>query len=121
MCLTSSDDVTPARLDEVQRRLQLPDRTVALLRSIPHPPGALKPVLPDDAAAAVLLKRLGVPDPADTLAARPKRTTDPELWWVLDRLYQEMVATMGDPAPRDGFFGWPPILDERGGRSGRRP
>ena len=120
MCLTSSDDVTPARLDDVQQRLQLPDRTVALLRSIPHSPGALEPMLPDDAAAAELLKRLGVPDPADTLAARPKRTTDPELWWVLDRLYQEMVATMGDPAPRDGFFGWPPIRDERGGPVARQ-
>lgn len=119
MCLTSSDDVTPTRLNEVQRRLQLPDRTVAWLRSIARVTDATEPVLPDDAAAAELLAQLGVADPADTLAARPDRRTDPELWWVLDRIYQEMVATMGDPAPRDGFFGWPPIQDERGGTVAR--
>lgn len=116
MCLTTNDKVTPTRLDadDVQRRLQLPDRTAAWLRSIDRPPDAAEPMLPDDVRAAELLDQLGVADPADTLAARPHRTVEPELWWVLDRTYREMVATMGHPAPSDGFFGWPPIPDERG-------
>jgi GNAT-like C-terminal domain/N-acyltransferase N-terminal domain len=99
--------------DEVQRRLRLPDRTAVWLRSIAHPVDAVEPVLPDDAGAAELLDRLGVADPAETLAARPDRMAHPELWWVLDRTYQVMVATMGDAAPTDGFYGWPPITDSR--------
>lgn len=100
--------------EDVQRRLLLPDRTAAWLRSIARPPDAAEPVLPDDAGAADLLDRLGVVDPAETLAARPDRMANPELWWVLDRTYQEMVATMGDAAPTNGFFGWPPIPDSQG-------
>lgn len=108
-------DAPSTRLDadEVQRRLELPDKTAAWLRSITRPPDAPEPVLPDDAEATELLNRLGVTDPADTLAARPDRTADPELWWVLDRTYQQMVATMGDPAPRDGFHGWPSVSGDR--------
>lgn len=115
MCSISSDDVTPSRLDadEVQRRLGLPERTATWLRSIGRPPDAPGPVLPDDAKTSELLSRLGVADAADTLVARPDPRADSELWWVLDRIYQQMVATMGDPAPRDGFFGWPPISSER--------
>lgn len=115
VCLTPSSNVTPTGLDgdHVQRRLQLPDTTATWLRSIPRPADAAEPVLPDDTGAVELLDRLGVADPAETLAARPDRTANPELWWILDRTFQEMVATMGDAAPRDGFFGWPPITDKR--------
>lgn len=98
--------------DDVQHRLRLPGRTATWLRSIARPPDAVEPVLPDDAGAAEMLARLGVDNPAETLAARPDRATSPELWWVLDRIYQEMVATMGHAAPSDGFFGWPPITDK---------
>lgn len=115
MSRTCDDDArsTSIDADDVQRRLRLPDQTAAWLRSLARPPDAAEPVLPDDAGAAELLDRLGVADPEATLAARPDRTANPELWWVLDRTYQEMVATMGDPAPATGFFGWPPITSER--------
>lgn len=116
MCAGSSDDVRAAGLDiaEVQSRLRLPDRTATWLGSLGPPSGTGGPVLPDDASAADLLGRLGVADPAGTLAARPDPARDPEVWWVLHRIYQDTVATMGAPAPRDGFVGWPGIPAEAG-------
>ncbi|HVX45618.1 MAG TPA: acyltransferase domain-containing protein [Mycobacteriales bacterium] len=115
MCPIFSDDVTPTRvdIDQVRHRLGLSEKTAAWLRSIPRPPGAAEPTLPDDAEAAERLHRLGIPDATDTLAARPTPAGNPELWWVLDRVYQHMIATMGDPAPREGFFGWPAVSDRR--------
>ena len=94
---------------EVRTQLDLSDRAMAWLGSIDRPPDARGPVLPNDAEAARLLERLGVQpaDRAETLAARPDPDAHPELWWVLDRAYHDLLAGMGSGAPVEGFWGWP--------------
>jgi hypothetical protein len=84
---------------DVQRWLDLPAETMSWLQGIERPSGSCGPVLPDDADAEQLLERLGVDptDRAETLAARPDPDAHPDLWWVLDRAYHEILATMGAP------------------------
>lgn len=69
------------------------------------------PILPDDVEADELLIRLDVDpeDRRDVLAARPGPQADPALWWVLDRVYQECVTTMGDRVPIEGHPGHPAL------------
>jgi hypothetical protein len=101
---------------EVQNRLDLPAGTMAWLESIERPATSDGPVLPDDAEAQRLLERLGAnpADRAETLAARPDPDAHPELWWVLDRLYHEMLATMGAGVSIEGFRSWPSLRDGTG-------
>lgn len=77
------------------------------LLSVEQPGAPQTPRLPAD--AALLLERLGVnaADRADTLAARPDPEAQPELWWVLCRIYWDMLANMGRGEPVTGFKGWP--------------
>lgn len=72
---------------------------MAWLERIERPSDSRGPVLPNDADARHLLEQLGV-EPVDrdtTLAARPDPDTHPALWWVLDRAYHDILATMGAP------------------------
>ncbi len=95
---------------EVRSRLCLPAETMAWLERMERPSGSQGTILPDDAEAERLLERLGA-DPADraeTLAARPDPDAHPELWWVLDRAYHDLRATMGAPPPA-GYGGWPAL------------
>ncbi|MEQ4208879.1 acyltransferase domain-containing protein [Actinopolymorpha sp. B9G3] len=64
-------------------------------------------MLPDDAEAADQLAQLAVEpvDQATTLASRPDPTRHPELWWLLDRGYHVLLATMGQPPAG----GWPAL------------
>ena len=105
-----SNDPSPADLDaeEVQRQLQLPARMLSWLRGVERPAESSGPVLPTDREAAEMLDRLGVelPDRDSTIAARPDPNAHPALWWVLDRAYHDMLATMGEPPPG---IGWPAL------------
>jgi hypothetical protein len=98
--LTTSHDPSPTlTLADAQTRLGLPAQTAAWLERLSHPGYAARLALPDDDEATRLLEQLGV-DPADrasTLAARPDPVAHPALWWILDRLYRELLATMGRP------------------------
>lgn len=108
MCPTDTGD---AEFDavEVQRRLGLSPDAAAWLGHIERPANAPGPVLPADSEAVELLECLGVAagDRMETLAARPDPTRQPALWWTLDRLFHDMLANMGRPAPISGFPGWP--------------
>lgn len=86
-------------LSEVQSRLDLPAHTMMWLERIERLSGSRGPVLPNDAEAEQLLERLGVEaaDRDTALAARPDPEAYPALWWVLDRAYHDMFATMGTP------------------------
>lgn len=93
---------------DVQRRLHLPDETIAWLRDVELPTESQRPELPDDGEAADLLARLAVDpvDQASTLASRPDPITHPEVWWLLERGFHVLLATMGAP-PTSG--GWPAL------------
>jgi GNAT domain-containint protein/N-acyltransferase family protein len=69
--------------------------------------------LPSDQEAAELLEQLGV-QPSDretTLAARPDPTAHPELWSVLERKCDDLLAGMGVPPPG---LGWPELPEDAG-------
>lgn len=110
--------VSPDQLDleDVRAQLSLPAETVSWLGAIGRPAGAPGPVLPSAAEAERLLERLGVDsdDRAETLAARPDPREGPAFWWVLDRAYHKLLATMGVPVPMEGFPGWPGLPAETG-------
>lgn len=94
---------------EVQRQLGLARDTVKWLGRIERPPDSPGPRLPGAAEAAQALERLGVTavDRVDTLAARPDPIAHPALWWMLDRLYHDVLADLGRPVSASGFPGWP--------------
>lgn len=98
---------------DAQRALDLPDEMVSWLGHVSWPDGAPGPVLPDDRAAADLLDRMAVhpADRASTLAARPDPERDPALWWVLERVYHDVLGTMGEP-PTGGW--WLALPDSAG-------
>jgi hypothetical protein len=100
------DAISPG---DVPKNLGLPDEMILWLERIERPSASPAPQLPDDVEAAYLMERLGVEpaDQADTLAARLDPYEHPELWWVFDRIYYEMLANMGRGEPVDGFKGWP--------------
>jgi hypothetical protein len=93
---------------KVQRKLGLSDEMMLWLERIERASSSPGPQLPNDREAAQLMERLGV-EPVDqgyTLAARLNPDEQPELWWVLDRIYHGMLANMGRGEPVDGFKGW---------------
>lgn len=100
------DDIS---FGDVQRNLGLSDEMMLWLERIERPSASPAPQLPDDVEAVYLMERLGVEpaDQADTLAARLAPDEHPELWWVLDRIYHDMLANLGRGEPVDGFRGWP--------------
>lgn len=107
--MTSRANSDGLDVEDVARALELTPATVDWLARIDRPDGAPSPELPDDAEADRLLRRLdiGSEDRMDTLAARPDPAAHPELWWILDRAYHLMLATMGRPVPIEGFPGYP--------------
>lgn len=94
--------------DDVQRQLELPTEMITWLRNVIRPAGSPRPVLPNDNEATELMEQLAVDplDRASTIAARPAPAAHPALWWVLDRAYHDMLATMGEPP---AGMGWPAI------------
>ena len=99
-----------SRLDvaSVRRELRLPDPFLDGLDAVERPAESVGPVLPSDDLAVALLQRVGV-EPADrisTLAARPDPADHPAMWWVLERMHHDVIATMGIP-PEWG--GWPEV------------
>jgi GNAT-like C-terminal domain/N-acyltransferase N-terminal domain len=109
---TARDPTPTLTLADVQTRLGLPARTAAWLERLSQPGFSARLALPDDEEAARLLEQLGV-DPADrasTLAERPDPVTHPALWWIIDRLYRELLATMGRPvSDAEHGAGWPSL------------
>jgi hypothetical protein len=105
----------------VQERLGLSDRLKEWLDQIDVPGQVHAPVLPGDAEADALLQRLGVRgnDRAACLASRPDPDTQPELWWVFNRVYQDLVARIGRNPAQEGYMGWP-ALPETAGNAGRQ-
>lgn len=99
----------------VQRELDLSDAFVARLGRMSWPADAPELVLPDDRAAADLLERMavGAEDRASTLAARPDPARHPALWWVLERVYHDVLATMGEP-PTGWWLALPASTDPLG-------
>ncbi len=106
------------RLREVAAQLDLSPQAQAWLGQIEQP--VEQPRLPDDEEADDLLTRLGVgpQDRVNTLAARPDSQQHPALWWVLEKMYQHTIETMGEPVPIEGHFGWP-ATGVRAGAPGR--
>jgi GNAT-like C-terminal domain/N-acyltransferase N-terminal domain len=100
------DDISASN---VQRNLGLSDEMMLWLERIEQPDALPAPQLPGDDEAIYLMERLGVEpaDQADTLAARLDPDKHPELWWVFERIYHEMLANMGRGEPVEGFKGWP--------------
>ncbi|MEQ4208575.1 acyltransferase domain-containing protein [Actinopolymorpha sp. B9G3] len=115
---TSAFDVDLAAL---VRELDLPAEAVNWLERIDRPATSPGLVLPDDAEAAQQLERLGVEeeDRDETLASRPDPHTHPALWWVLDRAYHALLATMGEAVPIEGHSGWPVRFSPETGPVGR--
>jgi hypothetical protein len=104
----------------VADRLDLTPRWVQWLARIERN-GLPEPApYPSDADAVVLLDRLSVDaaDLAAVIASRPHPAIDPELCWIANRVYQDLIATMGNTIADDGFMGWPnpPLLDQPVGR-----
>lgn len=93
----------------VQKTLGLSDEMTRWLGRTQRPSAFPAPQLPGDDEAVHLMERLEVEpaDQADTLAARLDPDEHPELWWVFERIYHEMLANMGRGEPVDGFKGWP--------------
>lgn len=67
-------------------------------------------VLPDDAAAdrAMAWLDLSDVDRTETLAARPDPHTDPAVWPVVERCYQQLLATTGTTGP---LSDWPDLTE----------
>ena len=94
---------------DVQKTLGLSDEMMRWLERVERPSASLAPQLPSDDEAVHLMERLGVEpaDQADTLATRLDPDEHPELWWVFERIYHDVLANMGRGEPIDGFKGWP--------------
>ncbi len=98
-------------LDDVVRELHLAREAAERLVQLQHIPDAPAPALPDHSEAERLLGRLGVDtaDMVDVLGSRPDPVEHPELWWILDHVYHDILATMGEPVSIAGFPGYPPL------------
>lgn len=81
------------------------------------PPDPSPDVPSGDQAAQILRKRFKVAQSDATAAAqaRPDPGEDPELWWVLERCYKQIVTGMGSP----DMIKWPPFPAEKWGLKGR--
>ncbi len=86
------------------------------LEAVGPPPGGVPLPRGDDAAA--VLRRLGVaePDAAAILEALPSAEAQPELWWLLERSYHQLVRSIG---AGDAGAGWLPSLPAELGAPGR--
>jgi hypothetical protein len=83
----------------VRERLRLPAEALPAVETIGNNGPAAPVALPDQASIGEVLRRLGLStvDLDETLAARPSRQDDPELWWLLEHCHQQLVARMGEP------------------------
>ena len=99
----------------VQLRLGLSEQFRIWLDRIDAPDQSDGPDLPDDAEADAMLQRLGVrsQDRVACLGGRPDPERHPDLWWILRRTYQELVAKMGRNLASSGYSGWPALPDNR--------
>jgi hypothetical protein len=90
----------------VGERLGLSARAVDWLRGLPSPSESKRPMLPDDDTARAWLTELAVERGAwpEILTTRPDPAGSPELWWVLERVYHDLVSNIGSGT---GFAGWP--------------
>lgn len=90
---------------DIQEKLGLSEVMMQWLKHLKRIDNSPPLHLPDDKEAVYLMERLEVEpaDQADTLAARLDPNEHPELWWVLDRIYHDMLANMGQGEPVDGF------------------
>ncbi|GAA2759409.1 hypothetical protein GCM10009872_47690 [Actinopolymorpha rutila] len=97
----------------MQQRLRLPEPTATWVRTLRGKSNSQGTALPDIDVADGLLERLGVEstDRVATLRARPDPVADPALWWVLERVCEDLRATMGTP-PAGG--GWPALPPHTG-------
>jgi hypothetical protein len=100
----------------VQTRLGLSEQFRAWLDRIDVPDQSNGPDLPDDVEADSMLRHLGVRshDRAACLGGRPDPVSHPDLWWVLRRAYQDLVAKMGRNLATGGYSGWPALPDSAG-------
>src|ERR1700730_18214289 len=94
---------------EVALGLELPDELAPWLDSLQRvgpPAGGLR--LPRGDQALELLRRLGVVEPDLTVIAEalPTPEAQPELWWLLERSYQQLRRAIGRP----DAAGWLPSL-----------
>ena len=92
----------------VGERLGLSARMIDWLDQRTSPAGTLPPVLPDDDAARSYLAELDIgPDSwQEILATRPDTEAHPELWWVIERAYHDLVGNLGNC---QSFRGWPSL------------
>src|SRR5919199_34093 len=81
------------------------------LEAIGAPPGGL--TVPRADAADLLLAKLGLdePDRAGVVGALPSRRDQPEVWWLLERAYQAVLADIGrlDSSRLDSAPRWPTL------------
>jgi hypothetical protein len=86
------------------------------LTAIGAPPDGVK--LPRGDQAAALLTQLGLEehDRAMVLSELPSASSQPELWWLLERAYRGVVLEIGQP---DGGARRPPALPTHLGAAGR--
>lgn len=98
-------------LHRVVKRLDLSASTAEWLARLPAPAQPTPVVLLADDQAAAMLCELNVDpvDQADTLASRPIRDRDPELWWILQRMHDHVHAMIGQPLSAGGPPGWPAL------------
>lgn len=80
-------------------------------RALLHGRGDQPFTLPDDQTADAVLASCAVEpaDRADTLAARPDPRADPDLWWLLGCLVDELAVTLDTPVGPLGFASWPAL------------
>jgi hypothetical protein len=92
-------------IEQVRAWLDYPDSAVdriARLEAFVPVPGEF--VLPPGDEMLALMKRLDVPIQAfdEVIESTPRPETDPEAWWILERLYRELAGE----APVDAVL-WP--------------
>ncbi|RCV49610.1 acyltransferase domain-containing protein [Marinitenerispora sediminis] len=94
----------------VLERLGLPERTGPWLEGLAGVPVADAGIpLPGPAGAEAALAPFALEerDRAELLGLWPRPHGDPELWWLLERMYGVVVADLGSPAWRE----WPSLMD----------
>ncbi|MBO0883587.1 MAG: DUF5596 domain-containing protein, partial [Mycobacterium sp.] len=115
MSIDGSDECV-RDVDQMRRELGLAGHVAPWLHALKPYPADHQLRLPDDAEAERLLTRLGA-DPIDvpeTVAARPTPHDHSALWWLLDRVYSDTMAQLGQAVPIEGFTGWPAIPESAG-------
>ncbi|GAA0624575.1 DUF5596 domain-containing protein [Kribbella sandramycini] len=93
----------------IRQQLDLPDSAQAGLEVLAGlQPSADSLQLPDDAEAVDAMRWLDISpvDRADVLSARPSRTDDEGVWWIIERCGRQLRATMGSTGP---LSDWPDL------------